>query len=947
MPLYRTSKKESFLDEVAEFICTNFKDKLDTVKIILPNGYLCTLLQKIIINKLGTSILPSIIPVASISLEGEETFKIPSEQIGKVTALEERMILAKIINSYKKLNYNKARSLGLSSALAKLFFEFEANNVEMQTLKNIPTLDQAEHWHFIYDFLEFAYQNWQQKIIEIKKLTPAQYQKLMFNAELARVKNTDCSLVIAGVIGNNKITHDFIDEISKLPNAHIILPPLPPVDISTLTLKPEDPLYNIGKIVGTLADIPYLDKPRGSILDNLLLGNRHPELGELNRHCEERPARAWQSHEILMATNWRPQDDGEDKPLTLINNIQYLEFEHILQEAEYIAGKCWEQIQENPDAKIAILITNDKVKSYFAAKLNKYGLEYSDLIGENILTLPITTLMLEIAENICKDFVLKDFVSLMTHPLVISKETIQLKRLIAKENRVTVSVMSSRDEVPGIHNLLESWIPGRYAPGMTKGVTSDDAAHAPPPTLSSLLTKIIQISKELCPNLGQGTVAQNIADTLAEIMKIDYQIDDLESLPEILKALLAGGRIFNNNTAKGSNITVCSANDVTLMNYDLLIYTNFADGAYPLPKANNPWLNNQMIEHLGLDSWAARFGNTMYDFYLNLHNKKVLITRSIKNEGAGPSLPSPFLFSLKHILGSHYCEAMQWSWQSNASGGCHVGLQTLRNDGHASNSYSGHFPAQISATDIETLIRAPYNFYAKKILNLKPEQEIEDEPKLSEFGNMFHKIVELYTKNYGNTGAKSLKDYAQELLEKSIFPKHTQKFWQLKIESLEKDFISFDEQRRLAAKKIYSEVRGELELVIADHKVKIVAIADRIELNSQNKALILDYKTGAIPTKKDVLSGLSPQLMIEAIILLEGGFADIGQSVETTSLVYVKINSQEPFISVTEIPITKDDILEHKQGLINLLTHYITTGEYAIEPNLMKYDDYWHLARRG
>ena len=44
---------------------------------------------------------------------------------------------------------------------------------------------------------------------------------------------------------------------------------------------------------------------------------------------------------------------------------------------------------------------------------------------------------------------------------------------------------------------------------------------------------------------------------------------------------------------------------------------------------------------------------------------------------------------------------------------------------------------------------------------------------------------------------------------------------------------------------------------------------------------------------------------------------------------------------------SKEDIQKHKQGLINLLTHYITTGQYFIEPNLMNYDDYWHLARRS
>ena len=143
-----------------------------------------------------------------------------------------------------------------------------------------------------------------------------------------------------------------------------------------------------------------------------------------------------------------------------------------------------------------------------------------------------------------------------------------------------------------------------------------------------------------------------------------------------------------------------------------------------------------------------------------------------------------------------------------------------------------------------------------------------------------------------------------------------------------------------------AEARGELVLKISGKEIKIVAIADRIEINKENKAIIMDYKTGTLPTKKDVFSGLSPQLIIESIILLEGGFGKLG-SLEVENLVYVKINSKSPYISLTEIPIRKEDIQNHKQGLINLLTHYITTGQYFLEPNLMNYDDYWHLARRS
>ncbi|NDE19806.1 MAG: hypothetical protein EB000_05145, partial [Alphaproteobacteria bacterium] len=265
MPIYRTSVKNFFISEVTEFIFANFENHFDNLKIILPNGHLCNYVQKNIVSKLGTTILPNIIPINDISSSLEDSFQIPSQQIGKITSLEERIILTEIINSYDKLNYTLPQTISLASSLAKLFFEFEANNIEFNKLKNIPTLDQAEHWHFIYDFLEFAYKNWQEKITALKKSTPVQHQKLIFNAELNRIRDAKNYTVIAGVIGNNQITKDFIVEISKLKNGYIILPPFVAPDQSKLSnLLPEEPLYNISKLLKQLAiqlpNVPYLGK---------------------------------------------------------------------------------------------------------------------------------------------------------------------------------------------------------------------------------------------------------------------------------------------------------------------------------------------------------------------------------------------------------------------------------------------------------------------------------------------------------------------------------------------------------------------------------------------------------------------------------------------------------------------------------------------------------------
>ncbi len=57
-----------------------------------------------------------------------------------------------------------------------------------------------------------------------------------------------------------------------------------------------------------------------------------------------------------------------------------------------------------------------------------------------------------------------------------------------------------------------------------------------------------------------------------------------------------------------------------------------------------------------------------------------------------------------------------------------------------------------------------------------------------------------------------------------------------------------------------------------NEEFKLIVRADRIECLADGRYAILDYKTGAPPTAKQVRAGLAPQLTLEAAILRQGGF---------------------------------------------------------------------------
>ncbi len=890
MTIFKVSNKHNFLNEVMEVALKLYSNNLSNLKIILPSGITCNILQKMLVKKLGSCILPDIISFSEISLGSEEIFKIPSDQIGSISRLEEKITLAEVIYAYKKLNYDQMQSLRLAPALANLFYELEANDIKIEDLKDLPILDQSEHWFKIYDFLIYAYQNWQQKIIDLKKTSRALYQKLVFELELNNIKkNPEKGLIMAGVCGNDLMSNNFIKEITRLNNCHIILLPYPN-ESSQLIQNKVNFLPNICKLIQLVEEncLPteIINKWNDSILDKLIVNS---------------------------------------KSVTLLNKISYIKFTNIFHEAEYIAIKCSQIISENSNNKIAIITHDQKTKEQFGIYLEKYNLTYQDQFGHNILQMPAITFIISLATQIFCSFNLKSFFSFLSHPIINCNQALELKKIIRKKNRfaadfkIIAAIVSESqnseliDFFNGIYDLINS---------KTDSINFTD-----------ICKEILKIAEKLVPNIWAYN--QDIVDPLMELCKLetDFQILDNENFPEILKQSLNGGRVFIKSI--NSNIIIANPASITLINYDYVFITDMNEDSYPKSNASSPWINNTMQKKLHLSDNQSKMDSSLYDFYLNMQNKNIILTRSKRDITNKKTLPSPFILNLKYILGDQF-KTLSAKLIADPKN-----LNALSVSANAKN-----FPNIIYATDIETLIRAPYNFYLKKILKLRKIEEITEYPNLAEFGNFFHKVIEDYTKQYkffSKDKKQQIIDIADSILLISNIPQYSQKDWRIKLNIMSEELIEFDEIRRNNSTLIYSEITGSLDFVINGHSIKLKAIVDRIEVNSKNEATIIDFKTGAIPLKKDILSGLSPQMIVEAIILSENGF---GFKAKLGKIIYIKINSNKPYITMTEMVISPDEILRHKQGLIDLLKYYITNMEFPIEHSLMKYDDYKHIARR-
>jgi ATP-dependent helicase/nuclease subunit B len=102
-------------------------------------------------------------------------------------------------------------------------------------------------------------------------------------------------------------------------------------------------------------------------------------------------------------------------------------------------------------------------------------------------------------------------------------------------------------------------------------------------------------------------------------------------------------------------------------------------------------------------------------------------------------------------------------------------------------------------------------------------------------------------------------------------------------------FLAFERDTRGALAQAWVERQGAIALQLANGTpFKLNARADRIDVLQSGGARVIDYKSGAPPTAKDVKAGFSPQLTLEAAMLSQGAFEEL-PPLETEEAIYLKL----------------------------------------------------------
>jgi ATP-dependent helicase/nuclease subunit B len=204
---------------------------------------------------------------------------------------------------------------------------------------------------------------------------------------------------------------------------------------------------------------------------------------------------------------------------------------------------------------------------------------------------------------------------------------------------------------------------------------------------------------------------------------------------------------------------------------------------------------------------------------------------------------------------------------------------------------------KLSVTEIETWLRDPYAIYAKHILRLEPLDPLAQEPGPLERGIAVHKALEEFFRAHPNDlpadALNVLMGFGEAAFRDAGATDEVLALWRPRFLRAARWFVDYERDRRTQIARSYAEERGKLEIERAGGTFRLTCRADRIDIHPDGAASILDYKTGKAPSSSQIETLLSPQLPLEAAMLMNGGFEGVAAA-RIHQLIHIQLKGAEP-----------------------------------------------------
>ncbi len=799
-----------------------------------------------------------------------------------VSPLRRRLELAQLVARLIEADPGlapRAALFDLADSLAALMDEMQGEGVPLSAIEALDTGTASAHWERSRSFLALVGRYLAAGGTEAPDPEARQRMAVERLAARWRADPPADPVIVAGSTGSRGATLLLMEAVARLPQGAVILPGFDtdlPGAIWAELAEEDHPQYRFLRLMGQLGLGPgeirtWSDLPAPAPARNRLVS------------LALRPA--------PVTDGWRRDGPALGDMGEATRAMTFVEAPDPRAEARAIA---WVLRQAAEAGRCAALVTPDRMLTRrVAALLDRWDIAPDDSAGRPFALSPPGRLLRQAAALLAGRCALHEALALLKHPLTHAGTGRGPHLRHAREFELWL-----RDKaLPWIGaDTLARWArdkPERAAWAEWFGGILAGAELVGTQRLEELATRHLELARRLVAGAGSeddGPLWDRPAGRKAAEIVVSLRREaghggtmSAADYVTLFQGIIAREEVRDRDEPR-PDIMIWGTMEARVQGAELVVLGGLNDGTWPGLPAPDPWLNRRMRAEAGLLLPERRIGLAAHDFQQAIAAPEVVLTRTIRDESALP-VPSRWLNRLTNLLAG-----------LTATGGPEA-LAAMRARGQALLAEADALdrpaadlapeprpsprppvtarPRRLSFTQVETLCRDPYEIYARHILGLRAVRPLRPEPDALLRGIVTHAIFARFVSDWRDGVADPrahLLAIAGEEIAKHVAWPMAARLWLARIERIADRFLAEETKWRESAELVRAEVDGRLTFDRIGFT--LAGRADRIDRLRDGSLAVLDYKTGSVPSGKEIRA-FRVQLLLEALIAEEGGFDGI------------------------------------------------------------------------
>lgn len=949
---------------------------LPAVTVLLPTRRACRSLAEAFLRRSGGRplLLPRMMPVGDIdedemALDGSagSVFSANAEIPPAISPLRRQLLLMRLIHAmHRDTKVSADQAARLAAELGRLLDQVHTERLDFRRLPDLVPDRFAEHWEITLKFLSILTENWPRVLDEEGCVDPAERRNMLLEAQARAWTETPPAdpIIAAGSTGSMPATAGLLAVVARLPQGALVLPGLDTDadDETWNALPPTHPQYGMAHL------LKRLNLDRGDVRPwptAGIAGTPRERAALINRAL--RPASA--------------ADGNGEPPPSLergLASVTRMDAPGPEEEARTIA-LIMRGTLEHPGKRAALVTPDRSLARRVARELERWNVTVDDSAGQPLAETPPGAFLRLTARMVAENCAPVELLAVLKHPLAAMGLSPAVFR--ARVRDLEQRALRGPRPAPGVAGLVAAIrseggdtgledILARLADAVAPFAALLDSGQA---SIRDLLRYHADMAEALAASheaagaerLWAGEAGEVAAGFIAELNEAADGLDPMATgAYSALLDVLITGRVVRPRYGRHPRAAILGPLEARLQQADVMILGSLNEDTWP-PKAHaSPWMSRPMMREFGLPLPERRIGLSAHDFAQAFSAPEVWLTRSSRM-GGSPTVPCRWLLRLENVIQGANGPMMDGQ-TAEMSGTLNDGGQWLQWQGSLDTPKRvtpvgppeprppvSARPRRLSVTQVETWMRDPYAIYARHILKLRPLDPIDADPTTADYGARIHKALDLFVKAHPRTlpgdAIMHLLEAGREAFGGLLDQPAIRAFWWPRFERIARWFVEVERNRRMEIQRSATEVQGRMTIDAPGRSFEISAIADRIDILADGSLAIIDYKTGAPPSEKEVKAGFAPQLPLEAAIAAAGGFADVPAGA-VSNLEYWRLQGGEPAGQTIVLKAEPRTLAtEAIDGLSALVAKFdLKDTPYRSRPSptaAPRFSDYEHLAR--